>query len=79
MEGITFTQFVVWAIGGLVTLLTYFLRGVMDQQKEHEKHLNNLHEIYQKKEDFRDFQTQLWSRLDRLETKLDTKPNTPGK
>jgi hypothetical protein len=76
MEAIGFTQLVVWGIGGLVTILTYFLKGVMDQVKEQQKELNNLHEKYVKKDDFKIFEDRLWVRLDRIETKLDSKPDT---
>lgn len=64
MESITFSNLVLWGIGGLVTLLTYFVKGTMDMQKDHEKQLNDLHNKYLKKDDFRDFKEELWSRLD---------------
>lgn len=73
MEGITFTQFVVWAIGGLVTLLTYFLRGVMDQQKEHGQQLSTMHERFVKKDDFKEFKEELWNKLDDLKQQLKDK------
>jgi len=73
MESIGFTQLVVWGIGGLVTLLTYFLKGVMDQVKTMEKKLNELPEKYVVKDDFRIFEDSLFTRLDRIETKLDEK------
>jgi hypothetical protein len=76
MESVGFTQLVVWGIGGLVTLLTYFLKGVMDQVKDQEKRLNNLHMEYVKRDDFSDFKDELWKRFDRIETKLDSKPDT---
>lgn len=74
MEGITFTQLIVWAMGGLGTafvgVLTYFVRGVMDQVKEQQKELNGLHEKYVKKDDFGTFKQELWNRFDRLEDHL---------
>lgn len=76
MPSIDFMQLVVWGMGGLVTLLTYFLRGVMDQVKEQQKDLNTLHERYVKKDDFSSFKQELWTRFDRIETKLDGKPDT---
>lgn len=76
MEAVGFTQLVVWGIGGLVTLLTYFLKGVMDQVKDQQKEINSLHEKYVKKDDFTVFKHELWSRFDRIETKLDGKPDT---
>jgi len=76
MQSIDFQQLVVWGIGGLVTLLTYFLRGVMDQVKDQQKEINSLHEKYVKKDDFSSFKTELWNRFDRIETKLDSKPDS---
>lgn len=75
MESLGFTQLVVWGIGGLVTLLTYFLKGVMDQVHDQQKELNQLHEKYVKKDDFKIFEDRLWARLDRIEVKLDHKPD----
>lgn len=59
-----------------MTLLTYFLKGVMDTVKDQEKRLNELPEKYVVKDDFRIFEDRLFSRLDRIETKLDSKPDT---
>jgi hypothetical protein len=74
MDGITFTQLVVWAMGflgtAIVGLLSYFMRGVMDQVKEQQKELNTLHEKYVKKDDFGTFKQELWNRFDRLEDHL---------
>lgn len=75
MGNIEFTQLVVWGIGGLVTLITYFLKGVMDQVKDQDKRLNGLHTEYVKRNDFTEFKDELWKRFDRIETKLDDKPN----
>lgn len=75
MQGIEFTQLVVWGIGGLTSVIIYFLKEVMDQVKEQEKALNTLHEKYVKKDDFKIFEDRLWVRLDRIEDKLDGKPN----
>jgi hypothetical protein len=74
MEGISFVQLVVAAMGFLGTavvgVLSYFVRGVMDQVKEQQKELNSLHEKYVKKDDFGTFKTELWNRFDRLEDHL---------
>lgn len=76
MENVGFTQLVVWGIGGLVTLLTYFLKGVMDKVNDQEQRLNNLHNQYVKRDDFSSFKDELWKRFDRIETKLDGKPDS---
>jgi len=70
MEQLNFMSLVVWGIGGLATVLTYFLKGVMEQVKEQQKELNTLHEKYVKKDDFGSFKAELWNRFDRLETHL---------
>ena len=73
MESITFSNLVLWGMGGLVTLLTYFLKGVMDKQVDHDKQLNTLHDKYVKKDDFREFKTELWEKLDDLKQQLKDK------
>ena len=75
MDSVGFTQLVVWGIGGLVTILTYFLKGVMDKVNDQEKRLNNLHKEYVKKDDFSDFKQELWNRFDRLEDHLAAQDN----
>lgn len=75
MEAISFTQLVVLGMGTVLPILGYFLKGVMDQVKEQEKRLNSLPEKYVAKDDFRVFEDRLFARLDRIETKLDGKPD----
>jgi len=75
MQEISFLQLVVFGYGVIMPILGYFLKGVMDQVKEQQKELNSLHEKYVKKDDFGSFRDELWKRLDKLEIKLDGKPN----
>lgn len=75
MQEISFVQLVVFGYGVVLPILGYFLKGVMDQVKEQDRQLNTLHEKYVKKDDFKVFEDRLWLRLDRIEDKLDGKPN----
>lgn len=75
MQEISFIQLVVFGYGVVMPILGYFLKGVMDQVKELQKEYNSLHEKYLKKDDFHSFKTELWQRFDRIETKLDGKPD----
>jgi hypothetical protein len=74
MDGaVNFTQLVVWGSGGLIMVLGYFLRGVMDIQKDHTDQLHNLHEKYVKKDDFKEFKEELWAKLDDLKIQIKDK------
>ena len=72
-SAVNFTQLVVWGSGGLIMILGYFLRGVMDQQKDHATQLNTMHERYVKKDDFKEFKDELWLKLDDLKQQLKDK------
>lgn len=65
----------VWVLGGLLAVTGFFLRGALDRLSSIEEKYNGLHEYYVKKDDFEKFEEQLWKRFDRLEIKLDRKPN----
>lgn len=75
MQEISFIQLVVFGYGVVMPILGYFLKDVMNQVKELQKEYNSLHEKYLKKDDFSTFKSELWDRFDRIETKLDNKPN----
>jgi len=60
------------AFNTLLGLVMYFMKQTNDAQKERidklEVHVQHLSDTAFKKEDFRDFRDQLWTRLDRMET-----------
>ena len=60
------------AINTLLGFVMYFMKQANDAQKERvdklETHVQHLSDTAFKKEDFRDFRDQLWTRLDRMET-----------
>lgn len=72
-QAVNFTQLVVWGTGGLLMIVSYFLRGVMDKQKEMENELHTMHERYVKKDDFKEFKEELWVKLDDLKQQLKDK------
>ena len=68
MEPVT----VSYVLNTLMGVLMYFMKLAHDAQKERvdklEAHVQDLSDKALKKEDFRDFREQLWTRLDRMET-----------
>lgn len=73
MQQLTLLDLVVWGSGGLIMILAYFVRGVMEEQKNHAQQLNTLHERYVKKDDFKEFKEELWLKLDDLKQQLKDK------
>jgi hypothetical protein len=73
---ISTSQLLLWALSGFVTIesvvLWYFIKGVMEQQKEHTKELSTMHERFVKKDDFKDFKIELWQKLDDLKEQVRT-------
>lgn len=66
----TLNQFLHWVLAALLTVLGFFLKGTIDRQKELEDSYNNLHDIYVKKDDFREFKEELWKRLDDMKEEI---------
>jgi deoxyhypusine synthase len=56
-----------WILKGLVAVMAFILKHAFDKQAVLEEKVNNLHEIYTKKDDFKDFKEELWHRLDKME------------
>lgn len=68
-------QVIEWVFTFLMAVLAYFGKSKIDQI---EKRLDNLEadsdeikETYYKKEDFKEFRSELWLRLDRLDQRID--------
>lgn len=70
---ITFSQIITIGIGGVVGIITWFLKGTMDEIKEHRSQLSTMHERFVKKDDFREFKDELWEKLDDLKQQLKDK------
>jgi hypothetical protein len=73
MQAISLADLLVWGSGGLMMVIGYFLKGVMDKQQEMAHEIATLHERYVKKDDFREFKTELWEKLDDLKQQLKDK------
>lgn len=69
----TLNQFFYWVLAALLSVLGFFLKGTIDRQKELEDSYNNLHDIYVKKDDFREFKEELWKRLDDMKEEIKKK------
>lgn len=70
---ISFSQIVLFGVSGVVGLLAWFLKGTMDEIKDHRVELSTMHERYVKKDDFKDFKEELWLKLDDLKQQLKDK------
>lgn len=66
----SFTSFIEWVLGGLVLVIGFFLKGTVDRQTVLEEKVNNLHETYVKKDDFKEFKEELWHRFDELKEEI---------
>lgn len=63
----------VWVIGGLLSVIGFFVKSNYDRQNALEDKYNSLHEIYVKKDDFREFKEELWKRLDDMKEEIKKK------
>lgn len=70
---LNFNELVLWGLGGVTMILGYFLKGSMDEIKDHRNQLSSLHERYVKKDDFREFKDELWAKLDDLKNQIKDK------
>lgn len=72
-QALNFKELVLWGLGGTTMILGYFLRGAMDEVKEHRTELATLHERYVKKDDFKEFKEELFTKLDELKAQIKEK------
>lgn len=70
---ITFSQIVLLGIGGCVGIIAWFLRGTMDEIRDHRELLATMHERFVKKDDFKEFKEELWQKLDDLKAQIKDK------
>lgn len=54
-------------LGGMVWLMRQAYLEIKDEQKLHKIELDKVKDTYFKKEDFKEFKDELWTRLDKLE------------
>jgi O-methyltransferase involved in polyketide biosynthesis len=68
-------QIIEWIITGLMGLVMWLGKTQMDSLKDSIKELQDdntkIHETYFRKEDFKEFKAELWSRLDKMEQRFD--------
>lgn len=71
------TQIIEWIIGGLSTMAILFgkmqLDSLRETIKEQKEEIDHIKEAYFKREDFRDFKSELWSRLDKMEASVEAR------
>ncbi len=89
-------EIVGWIVSALATLVMFLMKNQMDTQSKQLDNLNSeikhIKDEYFKKEDFREFKTELWARLDKMELSFENRmgrvmksysvsdfPNLPGK
>jgi hypothetical protein len=62
-------------LGGVVWFMKQAYNDLKEQVKEHKVELDKVKDTYFKKEDFRDFKEELWTRLDKMEVNWAAKIN----
>lgn len=71
------SQIIEWIIGGLTAVAALFGKMQLDTLretiKEQREEIDHIKEAYFKREDFRDFKSELWSRLDKMEASVETR------
>ena len=70
---LTFSHLVLLGIGGVTGIISWFLKGTMDEIKDHRDLLASMHERFVKKDDFKEFKEELWMKLDDLKQQLKDK------
>ena len=70
---VTFSQLVLSGIALVVGVLGYFLKDAMDEVKDHRIQLSTMHERFVKKDDFKEFKEELFSKLDDLKAQIKDK------
>ncbi len=62
-------------LGGVIWFMKQAYQEVKETQKELRQELNTVKDTYFKKEDFREFKDELWTRLDKMEINWSEKLN----
>lgn len=62
-------------LGGVTWFMKQAYNDLKTEVKEHKQELDKVKDTYFKKEDFREFKDELWTRLDRMEVNWTEKLN----
>jgi deoxyhypusine synthase len=62
-------------LGGVLWFMRNTYADLKEQVKEHKQELDRVKDTYFKKEDFREFKDELWTRLDKMEINWTTQLN----
>jgi hypothetical protein len=62
-------------LGGVIWFMKQTYSDLKEQVKEHKTELDKVKDTYFKKEDFREFKDELWTRLDKMEINWTTQLN----
>ena len=62
-------------LGGVIWFMKQAYSDLKEQVKEHRVELDRVKDTYFKKEDFREFKDELWTRLDKMEVSWTHKLN----
>lgn len=62
-------------LGGVIWFMKQAYTDVKETVREQQKELDRVKDTYFKKEDFREFKDELWTRLDRMEINWTSKLN----
>ncbi len=73
-------QIVEWVVGGLVALVAWLgkmqINSLQKRINDQESKIEHIKETYFKKEDFKEFKQELWTRMDKMEIAMEAKIDT---
>ncbi len=73
-------QLVEWFVGGLVALVAWLgktqINSLQKRIADQEAKIEQIKETYFKKEDFKEFKQELWTRMDKMEIAMEAKIDT---
>ncbi len=73
-------QIVEWFVGGLVALVAWLgktqINSLQKRINDQESKIEHIKETYFKKEDFKEFKQELWTRMDKMEIAMEAKIDT---
>ena len=73
-------QLVEWFVGGLIALVAWLgktqINSLQKRIADQEAKIEQIKETYFKKEDFKEFKQELWTRMDKMEIAMEAKIDT---
>ncbi len=73
-------QIVEWVVGGLIALVAWLgkmqINSLQKRINDQESKIEHIKETYFKKEDFKEFKQELWTRMDKMEIAMEAKIDT---